>query len=64
MLRHVGTALLSVMVASAARGASGELAVSGTGAPKYARGERLIASSKAFVGKTDMRERSSRRRCE
>jgi hypothetical protein len=54
MLRQLEIALLAVIVASAPRGTIRELAVSGTCAPSDARSERLIASFKAFVGKTDM----------
>jgi hypothetical protein len=54
MLRQLETALLAVIVASAARGSTRVLAVSGTCASSDARSERLIANFKAFVGKTDM----------
>lgn len=53
MLR-LDTALLALLVASAASGATREPAVGGTCAPRDARSERLVANFKAFVGKNDM----------
>ena len=54
MLRHLESALLAVIVASTASGATREVTVGGSCALSDARSERLIAHFKAFVGKTDM----------
>src|ERR1700737_3874423 len=48
------TALLMMNAATARAGTTGVPPITGTGAPKDARSDRLIANFKAFVGKTDM----------
>ena len=54
MLRRLETALLVLIAATAMGRATGAQAITGRCAPKDARGDRLAANFKAFVGKTDM----------
>ena len=54
MLRQLETALLLVLAATWAGGATRARSITGTCAQKDARSDRLIANLKAFVGKSDV----------
>jgi hypothetical protein len=54
MLRQLEAALLVMLAATAAGGATHARAVTGTCAPRDERSDRLVANFKAFVGKNDM----------